>query len=259
MNRTGLIVALAIAAAVGTVFGVAPQLDIAAMRPFHDIVRSSHTFGLRIDPTIMLLRETSMWLVTALVVPAAAALAIKVALPRRRLLMPGRAAVFLIATLALGPGAVVNLTLKEYWGRARPVDVVPLSGTDRFVPWWDPRGPCPTNCSFVSGDVTAAYWTIAPAALAPPPWRALAYGGAIAFGIGVSVLRVLAGAHFVTDVVFSGVFMFLVIWLVHGLIYRWPRTRFTDDEVERAIERIAIPPHDFFAGLFRRKRPDAPK
>ena len=38
-----------------------------------------------------------------------------------------------------------------------------------------------------------------------------------------------------TDVVFSGVFTFLVIWLVHGLVYRWPTTRLSDDAIERAI------------------------
>jgi lipid A 4'-phosphatase len=261
MNRTGLIVALAVAVAIGLVFGLAPELDLAFMRPFHDVDRGGNNFGLRIDPQVMFLRESSMWLVTALVAPAVAALAIKVVLPRRRMLIPGRAAVFLLATLALGPGVVTNVVLKEHWGRSRPIDVTPLSGADKFVAWWDPRGACPSNCSFVSGDVSGAYWTMAPAVLAPPPWRALAFGAAIAFGAGVSALRMAAGAHFFTDTVFAGVFMFLVIWLVHGLIYRWPRTRLTDADVERAIERIAVPPHDFVVGLFgkRPERPGSPK
>jgi membrane-associated phospholipid phosphatase len=47
-----------------------------------------------------------------------------------------------------------------------------------------------------------------------------------------------AGAHFFSDVVFAGVFSFLVIWLVHGWLYRWPRTRISDEAVERALERI---------------------
>jgi membrane-associated phospholipid phosphatase len=47
-----------------------------------------------------------------------------------------------------------------------------------------------------------------------------------------------AGAHFFTDVVFAGVFSFLVIWLVHGWLYRWPRTRISDEAVERALERF---------------------
>jgi hypothetical protein len=42
---------------------------------------------------------------------------------------------------------------------------------------------------------------------------------------------------------FSGVFTFLIVWLMHGLIYRWPRTRITDEQVEAAIERVVLPPH----------------
>jgi membrane-associated phospholipid phosphatase len=156
-------------------------------------------------------------------------------------------------TLALAPGVLVNVILKEHWDRPRPVHVTQFSGSDAFVPWWDPRGNCPTNCSFVSGDVAGAFWTLAPAALAPPAWRGLAYAGALAVGIGISLLRIITGAHFITDVVFAGVFTFLVIWIVHGLVYRRPRTRLTDEAVERAIERIALPAHDFMAGFFRQR------
>ena len=119
-------------------------------------------------------------------------------------------------------------------------------------------GDCPGNCSFVSGDVAGAFWTVAPAALAPPQWRALAYGAALALGAGMAAIRVMAGAHFVSDVVFAGVFTFLIIWLVHGLIYRWPRTRLSDEAVERAIARIATPGYDFIARLFGGKRKPEP-
>src|SRR5262249_49807080 len=66
-------------------------------------------------------------------------------------------------------------------------------------------------------------------------WRALAYAGALAFGAVVGVLRMAAGAHFFSDVVFAGVISFLVIWLVHGWLYRWPRTRISDEAGERAV------------------------
>ena len=38
MNRTGLIITLAIAAVVGLVFGLYPQLDIAIARPFYGFI-----------------------------------------------------------------------------------------------------------------------------------------------------------------------------------------------------------------------------
>ncbi len=259
MNRTGLLIALGVAVVVGLIFGIFPQLDLRVAAPFA-LERNGVAFSLRFSSVLMWLREASMWLVAALVAPAAVALMLKLILPRRRMLMSARAAVFLVATLALGPGLLANILLKDQWGRSRPIDVTPLGGSERFVAWWDPRGECPSNCSFVSGDVSAAFWTLAPAALAPPAWRPIAYGAALAFGTGMSVLRMAFGGHFLTDAVFAGVFTFLIIWLVHGLIYRWPRTRLSDAAMERGIERIAMPGYRFWtaawAGLvafFRRQ------
>ncbi len=254
MNRTGLIIALAVAAFVGVIFGLFPQLDLMISAPFSRMVERGMNFAPHIDPGYMLARDIGLWLVTAIVAPVVAALVFKLLLPRRRLLLPGRAILFLVTTLALGPGLVTNVILKDHWGRPRPIDVTQFGGNEHFVPWWDPRGDCPGNCSFVSGDVSGAVWTVAPAALVPLPWRPLAYGAALALSLGMAVVRMMAGGHFFTDTVFAGVFTFLLIWVAHGLIYRWPRTRLTDEGVERGIERFARPGHDFIVGLLRKRK-----
>src|SRR6516164_2088387 len=241
MNRTGLTVALGIAAVVGVLFGLYPQLDLRISQPFYEVVDSVHNvFALRINPALMLARDIGLWVETVLILPAIGALVLKLLLPKRKLLMSGRAIIFLIATLTLAPGLMANVALKSYWGRPRPIDVTQFGGNDRFVAWWDPRGNCPSNCAFVSGDVSGAFWTIAPAALAPPQWRAFAYGAALALGVGMATIRVMAGAHFPSDVIFAGVFTFLVIWIAYAFIYRWPRTRLSDDEVEHALERTTL-------------------
>jgi lipid A 4'-phosphatase len=251
MNRTGLIVALAVAIVTGVAFGVYPDLDLRVARHFYAVEDASHnTFALRIYPPVMMARNLGLWVGTVLVIPAVLALLVKLILPRRKLFIPGRAVVFLISTMILAPGLLVNVLLKDHWGRPRPIDVTQFGDQDQFVAWWDPRGRGPSNCAFVSGDVSGAFWTVAPAALAPPQWRALAYGAALALGTGMAAIRVMAGAHFPSDVIFAGVFTFLVIWAVYALIYRWPRTRLSDDDVERALERVALPAHDFLARLF---------
>ncbi|MFZ0103224.1 MAG: phosphatase PAP2 family protein [Pseudolabrys sp.] len=251
MNRTGLIVALAVAIVTGVAFGLYPDLDLRVARHFYAVGDASHnTFAFRIYPPVMMARNLGLWVGTVLVIPAVLALLVKLILPRRKLFIPGRAVVFLISTMILAPGLLVNVLLKDHWGRPRPIDVTQFGGQDQFVAWWDPRGRCPSNCAFVSGDVSGAFWTVAPAALAPPQWRALAYGAALALGTGMAVIRVMAGAHFPSDVIFAGVFTFLVIWAVYALIYRWPRTRLSDDDVEHALERVALPAHDFLARLF---------
>ena len=255
MNRTGLLIALAIAVVTGVVFGLYPELDLRVARYFYGFQDTNHnTFAFRIYPPLMLARDVGLWISALLVVPAVTALVIKLILPRRKLLMPGRAVVFLIATMALAPGLLVNVLLKDQWGRPRPIDVMQFGGNEHFVAWWDPRGDCPGNCAFVSGDVAGAFWTIAPAALAPPQWRAVAYCAAIALGAGMAAIRVMAGAHFPSDVIFAGVFTFLVIWIMYARIYRWRRTRLSDDGVEEAIARVTLPGYDFVAGLFGGRR-----
>jgi lipid A 4'-phosphatase len=237
MNRNGLLIALALAALVGIAFGLYPELDVRLAGVF--LGESRLSFPLRVDPWLMRLRNVSMWVVAALVAPAVIALAVKLIAPRRRMLVPGRAVVFLLATLILAPGLVVNAVLKDSWPRSRPIDVPQFGGKERFVAWWDPRGDCPRNCSFVTGDGSAAFWTMAPATLAPPAWRAAAYAAAIAFGTGIGVLRMAFGAHFFTDVAFAGIITFMIIWLVHGFVYRWPASRMSDQAIERGLERIA--------------------
>src|SRR3972149_2462196 len=181
MNRTGLIVALSLAAVVGLAFGFYPELDLLVSRYFYGFVdANNNAFAGRLYPPRRLARDSGLWVGPVLVAPAVVALLIKLILPRRKLLLSGRAILFLIVTLALGPGALVNGVLKEHWGRSRPIDVAQFGGNEHFVAWWDPRGDCPANCGFVSRDVAGAFWTVAPAALAPPAWRASPSGSAAA-------------------------------------------------------------------------------
>ena len=237
MNRTGLLVALAVAVIVGLVFAINPRLDLAVSALFFDPATKS--FGGGYLAWMTRAREVAEWLITALAALAFVSLAGKLLWPRRPMPLRSRAAVFLLLSLALGPGILANALLKDHWGRVRPIDVAEFGGTGRFTPWWDPRGACRANCSFIGGEPSGAFWTLAPAALTPPQWRPLAYAAALAFGAGIGTLRIAAGGHYFTDVAFAGVFMFLVAWTLHGLIFRWPPPWLTDEAVEAALTRAA--------------------
>ncbi len=236
MNRTGLVIALTIAVIVGVLFAVYPRLDIDISALFYN--RQINLFDVNAQPWANNSRAAARWLTTLILAPACLAVIGKLIMPNRRMLIGARAALLLIITMALGPGVLTNLVLKDHWGRARPIDITELGGDFRFTPWWDPRGDCPNNCSFVAGEPSGAFWTLGPAALAPPQWRLLAYGGALAFGAAVGLLRIGGGGHFFTDVVFAGVLMFLLIWTTHGFLFRWRATRPTDAGAERFIARI---------------------
>ena len=230
MTRAALITALAIGFVFGLLCAVDPQLDLDLAALGFDSVR--HLFVVNAQPWVQHTRLAARILIALLALPAFLAILLKLIWPQRRMLIEARAALFLIVTLALGPGILTNLVLKDHWGRPRPIDVQQFGGDYRFEPWWNPRGDCPNNCSFVAGEPSGAFWTLAPAALAPPPLQAIAYGAALVFGVALGAFRMAAGAHFFSDVIFAGVLMYLVIWTVHGLVYRWSATRLDEKALE---------------------------
>jgi lipid A 4'-phosphatase len=236
MNRTGLFLALALALVVGLLFGFYPELDLKLAALFYDA--PSKTFPLKQNSLAATARDGAMVIAWGLALPAVIALVVKLARPDRPLMISGRAVVFLLVTLFLSAGVLTNFTFKSYWGRPRPVTVAQFNGDQVFMAWWDPRGGCARNCSFFSGEGATAFWTFAPAALTPPAWRPLAYVAATLFGVTTSALRMAFGGHFFTDVATAGLVTFLVIWLTHGYLYRWPSTRLTDKAIDAALTRL---------------------
>jgi lipid A 4'-phosphatase len=256
MNRTGLLVVLAIGAAIGVIFALFPELDLAITRLFfepHDRwFRLTYYMFVDGHMWVLRLRDLTMWIVAALALAPVAALLVKLLRPTKPMLMSPRSMVFLLGTLALAPGVLANAVLKEHWARPRPIEVRGFTGTDAFMPWWDARGACDQNCSFISGESAGAFWTVAPAALAPPHVRAVAYVAAVAFGSAVGVMRIAVGGHFFTDVAFAGVFTFIIIWVAYALLFRWPLPLPSDAAIERAIERLVLPVHAALAAAFGR-------
>jgi lipid A 4'-phosphatase len=123
----------------------------------------------------------------------------------------GRALVFLIATMAIGPGLIVNLGLKDHAHRPRPVQTVEFGGKFEFRPWYRFDGACERNCSFVSGEVAEAFWLVAPASLAPPPLRPWTVGAALAFGALTALLRVVYGGHYLSDALLAALFTLIIV------------------------------------------------
>ena len=207
--------AIAALVTAASLFGFNPDLAIAAL--FYDPATKDFVAGK--DSHYALLRDHG--LVAVMTCAAFAALALRTS--RRRLpSVPGRAVVFLTLSLLIGPGLIVNVTLKDNWTRPRPGSVTEFGGTHAYVHWWNTRGTCPANCSFASGEAAAAAWMFGPAMLAPPHWRVAAMAGATVFTVAMSVLRVAAGGHFLTDVVFGALISLVVLLGVHRLVFGWP-------------------------------------
>src|SRR5262245_45386175 len=200
----------------------APDLDVEIANRLFDPV-AKH-FPAAAQLTLAWVRGQGYVIMAALFGCIICALIVKLFAPQRPLLVPGRAIIFLALTMAIGPGLLVNAVFKPHGGRPRPVEIRQFGGHERFVPWWNFEGGCRKNCSFVSGETSTAAWLFAPAVLVPAPWRVFAIAGAALLTVGVGALRMAYGGHFLSDVVFAALMMCLVIWLSHGLSFRWTPT-----------------------------------
>jgi membrane-associated phospholipid phosphatase len=234
--RISLIILVCLGILTGVIFAADPSLDLQVAAFFHDL--SAQPDVHRFDRVVDVIRQVGPFVIAAAVGPAIVTVAMRMFWPQRSAPMSTLAALFLILSLVIGPGVLVNGLLKEGWARPRPGMVTEFGGEYRFMPWWDPRGGCDSNCSFVSGETSSAVWMTAPAMLAPPPWRYAALGAAGLYSIVFAFIRLLAGGHFLSDVIFAAVFTGLVIWAVHGALFRWRATRLDESALNSRLERI---------------------
>lgn len=145
---------------------------------------------------------------------------------RRPLLkLSSKAWLFLFLGLLLGPGLVANLVFKDNWGRARPRDVIEFGGTAQFSPAFYMRKECEKNCSFISGDASFGFYLPSYAYVVPPRHRRRVFWNALRVGSLFAVARLIIGAHFLSDVLYAGFFMFLTIAVLHGVMFGWRKTK----------------------------------
>jgi len=124
---------------------------------------------------------------------------------------------YLIVSLSVGPGLLVNSVFKDQWGRARPVQIAEFGGDAAFTPVWMVADQCARNCSFMSGEAAAGFSLIAVALLAGR-FRRLAFAAAIAVGVVMALVRIAMGGHFFSDTVFAALTVTLVSLIAHHAI-----------------------------------------
>ncbi|MDB4860223.1 phosphatase PAP2 family protein [Alphaproteobacteria bacterium] len=103
---------------------------------------------------------------------------------------------------------MVNVVLKNMWGRARPNDVSFFNGFQDFTPWYKISNACALNCSFVSGDSSAGFLLIIFYFITKK--KIYLYLGLI-LGSLLGFIRISAGGHFFSDIIFSQIVVIITI------------------------------------------------
>src|SRR6185295_19166141 len=153
----------------------------------------------------------------------------------KHLLFDNRKIIFLLLTLALGPGLLVNGFLKSHWGRARPNKVSTFGGRLSFSPAYVIAHQCRHNCSFVSGDAAMGFYLLAFLVVARKRAQTVVVALAgVLVGSAIGLVRIAQGAHFLSDIIFAGFITVTVGWLLSILLLR-------DEETTLTFSSNAVP------------------
>jgi len=127
----------------------------------------------------------------------------------------GRHLLYTILVLAIGSGLIVNAMLKDHWGRARPNQIIEFGGNKTFSPAFylsDQDG-----YSFSCGHGSAAFSLIA-VALLMRKRKNFWMGLVITYGVLVSLARIAAGGHFLSDTVVSFFIMYFTAKILYAVM-----------------------------------------
>jgi lipid A 4'-phosphatase len=208
----GLVILLALAAAVTLLFAVTP-LDLAAARVFYSPGALDH-WPLARELPWSVLYHLAPWLTAALVISGLGMLAFGGS---------RRHGIFLLLSVAIGPGLLVNTVFKDHWGRPRPRDVVEFGGPLRYrlAPLPGGEGGASFPCGHCSvGFLFAAGWWMWQRRRPVQAWGSLAFG--LAAGLALGLGRMAAGGHFLSDVIWSALLALSVAHLLYHYVLRVP-------------------------------------
>jgi lipid A 4'-phosphatase len=209
-----------IAAFVGAVaaalFLFRPDLDLEIARLF--VMADGHFVGQR-GNVVPVLRETFKAIYVIACVVALAGLVAAARRPTGRSSILRLVSIYLVLCLSAGPGLVANLLLKDQSGRARPSQTTEFGGSKQFTPAFVPARECDRNCSFVSGEASSMFVIFYGVALIIPQWSSILIAAGTVAGIAAGMVRMAQGAHFLSDVIFAGVFMALTVACVHWAVF----------------------------------------
>jgi len=128
-----------------------------------------------------------------------------------------RAGVIMLLAALLGPLILVNAVFKNHWGRARPKHIEEFGGKMHYAP---PllKGAAGVAKSFPAGHPSMAFVFAVFYLLLREKRRRLArvmLSAAFVGGLAMGVARMAAGAHFLSDVLWSVLITWFAVWVAY--------------------------------------------
>lgn len=205
--------AFGIALCIAAILIIYPNIDIQTSALFF----KEGSFYLKRHPVLVAIHNATYYLTLLLGISYITALLLSQF--KKNVYFSSKEIIYVILVLVVGPGLIVNTVFKEHWGRARPYQTTPFAGEKKFTPALFPSNQCQKNCSFSAGDPSVGFALVAFAFISRK--RNKPYYIALSFFIGglLGATRIAQGAHFLSDVIFSGIFTIGTAYILYKIMH----------------------------------------
>lgn len=140
----------------------------------------------------------------------------------------------LVLTFIMGAGVFTHLILKDHYGRPRPKQVVEFGGSQDFRPYYSPNffNQQEPSKSFPCGHCSMGFYFFSLAVLGlrlKKNWlTVLGFSLSIILGGLLGAARIMQGAHFFSDVLFSALLLWITALLMDAIVYEEPLLKTKD-------------------------------
>ena len=190
------------------------DLDLATIRPFYH-PELERPWPVSNDPLWLLFYRSAPWITASLAVAGVSLLITGVMRERsRRFRLYG---MFILLCVILGPGLIINLVLKDHWGRARPRQLVEFGGGSEYS---QPLAPFrASGKSFPCGHCSVGYlygigWWVW--RRSHPRWAVASLAAGLVMGTLQGIGRMTDGGHYLSDAAWAAL---IALGITHVLYY----------------------------------------
>lgn len=187
-------------------FVACPDLDMRVAQWFYS---PGVGFKWANEPLVRWMYDWTPWIGRRLVIGLAAVALWGRFRPRCVSLATRHMALVALCVAIIGPGLVIEVGLKPYWQRPRPVQVDAFGGDQTYRAPFRYCAPCTSSHSFVSSHAANGYFLLSLGLVATPAVRRRWFAAGLLTGTAIGIGRMAQGGHFLSDVLFA----FFVVWL----------------------------------------------
>lgn len=234
IKQNPVYMALIVTGALSLVFLIVPAIDLWVSNLFFS---ETHGFWAKQSWFFQRLRRMGILWPRLIIIGLVLFLIARLFWPHLRKAVSIAHALILTGTVLMGTGLLVNLVLKDHWGRARPIQTDVFGGQWPFSEVWLIAGNCEKNCSFVSGEGSMSFWLFGLLFLLPLAWRKMSFWIILVFASLFSLNRIAFGGHYLSDILLSWSLTALVMALLYHLFSDKSPLGWTPERLETAWDR----------------------